>query len=122
MLLAASQTARLLNATDLAAPFQLSRPTIRDYVTLLERVFLLDVLPPWHSNRLSRLAKTPKLHMGDTGVASALLGLDALGMADDRMTFGQLLETFVFRELRRQASWYEAPITFYRLRDKMAQR
>lgn len=44
--LAAAQTARLLNATDLAAPFQLSRPTIRDYVTLLERVFLLEMLPP----------------------------------------------------------------------------
>jgi len=35
--LAAGQTARLLNVTDLAAPFQLSRPTIRDYVTLLAR-------------------------------------------------------------------------------------
>ena len=34
--LAAGQTARLLNVADLAAPFQLSRPTIRDYVTLLE--------------------------------------------------------------------------------------
>lgn len=60
--LAAGQTARLLNVADLAAPFQLSRPTIRDYVTLLTRVFLLDDLPPWHSNRLSRLIKTPKLH------------------------------------------------------------
>lgn len=37
--LAASQTARLLNLSELAAPFSLSRPTIRDYVTLLARVF-----------------------------------------------------------------------------------
>src|SRR3569623_1187443 len=72
--LAAAQTARLLNVTDLAAPFQLSRPTIRDYVTLLERVFLLEALPPWHSNRVSRRIKTPKLHLGDTGLACALLG------------------------------------------------
>jgi len=56
---AAAQTARLLNVTDLAAPFQLTRPTIRDYVTLLERVFLVDTLPPWHTSRLSRLVKTP---------------------------------------------------------------
>ena len=67
--LAAAQTARLLNVSDLAAPFHLSRPTIRDYVTLLERVFLLETLPPWHSNRLSRLVKTPKLHLGDAGLA-----------------------------------------------------
>jgi hypothetical protein len=116
--LAAGQTARLLNFSDLASPFQLSRPTIRDYVTLLERVFLLEPLRPWHNNRLTRLIKTPKLHLGDTGVACALLGLDASALARDRSTLGQLLETFVFQELRRQASWHETPIAFHHFRDK----
>lgn len=116
--LAAGQTARLLNVSDLAGPFQLSRPTIRDYVTLLERVFLLEPLSPWHSNRLSRLIKTPKLHLGDSGVACALLGLDAAALARDRATFGQLLETFVYQELRRQASWHDASIVFHHFRDK----
>jgi hypothetical protein len=116
--MAAAQTGRLLNVTDLASPFQLSRPTIRDYVTLLERVFLLDELQPWHSNRLSRLVKTPKLHVGDTGLACALLGVDAAALAADRSLLGQLLETFVFQELRRQASWHEEPLTFFHFRDK----
>jgi len=116
--LAAAQTARLLNVTDLAAPFQLSRPTIRDYVTLLERVFLLETLQPWHSNRLSRLIKTPKLHIGDTGLACALLGVDGAALAADRSLLGQLLETFVFQELRRQASWHDAPLAFFHYRDK----
>jgi predicted AAA+ superfamily ATPase len=116
--LAAGQTARLLNVTDLAGPFQLSRPTIRDYVTLLERVFLLEALPPWHSNRLSRLIKTPKLHVGDTGAACALLALDAAALTRDRATLGQLLETFVYQELRRQASWSEGEIRFHHFRDK----
>ena len=116
--MAAGQTARLLNVSDLAAPFQLSRPTIRDYVTLLERVFLLESVPPWHSNRLSRLIKTPKLHLGDTGLAAALLGVDAEALTRDRGLFGQLLETFVYQELRRQASWGEVPIDFYHFRDK----
>lgn len=116
--LAAAQTARLLNVADLASPFQLSRPTIRDYVTLLERVFLVETLPPWHSNRLSRLVKTPKLHVGDTGLACALLGMDAAGLAADRPLLGQLLETFVFQELRRQASWHGEPLMFFHYRDK----
>lgn len=118
--LAAAQTARLLNVTDLAAPFQLSRPTISDYVTLLERVFLLETLPPWHSNRLSRLIKTPKVHLGDSGLASALLGVDAAALAADRPLLGQLLETFVYQELRRQASWHEEPLAFFHYRDKDA--
>ncbi len=116
--LAAAQTARLLNVTDLAAPFQLSRPTIRDYVVLLERVFLLETLPPWHRSRLSRLIKTPKLHIGDTGLACALLGVDAAALAADRPLLGQLLETFVFQELRRQASWHDDALAFFHYRDK----
>ena len=116
--ISAGQTARLANFSELAAPFQLSRPTIRDYVTLLERIFLLDELPPWHSNRLSRLIKTPKLHLGDAGVAAALLGLDAEALKRDRATLGRLLETFVFQELRRQAGWDEAPMGFFHFRDK----
>jgi hypothetical protein len=56
---AAVQTAGLFNVSALAAPFALSRTTIRDYLALLERIFLIERLPPWHSNRLSRLVKTP---------------------------------------------------------------
>ncbi len=48
--------------------------------------------------------KTPKLHIGDTGLACTLLGVDGAALAADRPLLGQLLETFVFQELRRQAS------------------
>lgn len=115
---AASQTARLFNLTDLASPFHLSRPTIGDYITLLERLFLLERLPPWHNNRLRRLIKSPKLHVGDTGLATAMLDADATSLAADRALLGQLLETFIFQELRRQASWHDAPMKFYHFRDK----
>lgn len=116
--LSATQTANLFNVSELAAPFQISRPTIRDYVVLLERVFLLERLPPWHRNRLSRLVKTPKLHVGDTGLACSLLGVDTADLAADRALLGQLLETFVFQELRRQASWHEDFFTFFHYRDR----
>jgi hypothetical protein len=115
---AAGQTARLLNVSELAAPFSVSRPTITDYMTLLQRVFLVEELPAWHSNRLKRLVKSPKLHLGDTGLASALLGVDAEALDADRQLLGQLTETFVFQELRRQASWHEDPLSFFHFRDK----
>ncbi len=115
---AASQTARLFNLTDLAAPFQLSRPTIGSYVELLERVFLLERLPPWYNNRLQRLVKTSKLHIGDTGLGCALLGVDAAALEANRPLLGQFLETFVFQELKRQASWHDDPMSFCHYRDK----
>jgi len=116
--LAAGQTARLLNISELAGPFQVSRPTIRDYLTLLQRVFLVEELRPWHDNRLSRLVKTPKLHIGDTGLACALLGADAADLANDRQLLGQLLESFVFHELRAQASWRDEDCRLAHFRDK----
>ena len=118
LMLAAAQTATLLNVSNLASSFSLSRPSISAYLGLLERVFMLELLRPWHSNRLRRLVKTPKLHIGDTGLACALLGIDARGLAKHRGLLGQLLESFVFQELRRQASWYDAHLEFFHYRDK----
>jgi hypothetical protein len=116
--LAAAQTARLVNVADLSAPFELTRQTIHEHVTLLERVFLLEQLPSWHTNRLSRLVKRPKLHVGDTGVACALLGIDAARLDADRETLGSMLETFALQELRRQASWRPDPLGFFHFRDR----
>ena len=59
---------RHAGAGSLAAPFGLARPTIRDYLTLLERVYRVEELPAWQSNHLNRLVKSPTLHMGDTGL------------------------------------------------------
>ena len=75
--LAAKHTAQLSNISNLAKTFQVSRPTINSYIALLEQVFMLERLPAWHSNISKRLVKTPKLHMGDTGLACSMLGLDA---------------------------------------------
>ncbi|HXW04212.1 MAG TPA: DUF4143 domain-containing protein, partial [Vicinamibacterales bacterium] len=65
-------------------------------------------LPRWHTNRLSRLVKAPKLHMADTGLACALLGIDAGALYGDRGRLGPLLETFVLLVSMRASS----PIPF----------
>jgi hypothetical protein len=55
--IAATQTARLANLSELASQFELSRPTIRNYLTLIERLFLVEYLPPWFNNRAKRLIR-----------------------------------------------------------------
>lgn len=116
--LAASQTGRLFVSTELAAPFSLSRPTIREYLTLLEQLFLIEQLQPWQTNRLSRLIQTPKLHMTDTGLACALLGANSQTLWEDKSLLGQLLETFVYQELRKLAAWHDEHLSFYHFRNK----
>ncbi|MEA3231705.1 MAG: ATP-binding protein [Thermodesulfobacteriota bacterium] len=115
---AAENSAQLFNVSNLAAPFQVQRMTIRNYITLLEQIFLLDLLPPWHSNRVRRLIKTPKLHMGDTGLACAMMGVTSEGLKKDRALFGHLVETFVYQEVKRQAGAHEETFRFYHFRDK----
>lgn len=116
--LAASQSGQLLNINSLSSSFQLSSPTIREYMFLLQKMFLWENLPAWHSNRRKRLVKTPKLHLGDTGIACALTNLNKNALAKDRALLGHLLETFVFQELRRQASGHKKPHKFFHYREK----
>lgn len=116
--MAAGQTSRLFNVSSLGSPFAVSIPTIREYLTLLEQVFLIEQLQPWHSNRLSRLVKTPKLHIADTGLACALLGVSSKMLWQDRALLGQLLETFIYQELRKHADWHDQQLRFYHFRNK----
>ncbi|MBC5766505.1 ATP-binding protein [Ramlibacter albus] len=118
MELGAARTAQLANISDLAGPFQVSRPTIRDYVLLLERLFLVELLPPWNLRRMDRLVKTPKLHLCDTGLACALLRVSEADLAADRELLGHMLETFVLQELRRQASAGLGELAFHHFRNR----
>ena len=58
---AATHSASLFNLASLAAPFRVSANTIREYFTLLERLFLVERVAPWHTNRLNRI-QSPQPH------------------------------------------------------------
>jgi predicted AAA+ superfamily ATPase len=93
------------------------RPTIRSYLTLIERVFLVEFLPPWFSNRTKRLIKACK-HFGDTGLACNPLRCSAAALDGQRELLGQLHETFVFGEIEKQARAHPERIVLHHLRDK----
>ena len=114
--IAATRTARLLQVKDLASSLQVDQSIINSYLILLEQMFLLESIPPWHKNRGKRLTKLPKIHLCDTGVVCALLNLDKSALEEDRMLFGHILETFVLQELQRQASASSQSYTFHHFR------
>lgn len=87
-------------------------------MALLRQVFLVDFLPPWLSNRNKRLVKTPKAHMLDSGLACALMQLNQSRIDQQPALFGHVLESFVYGELRKQASWRSASVEFHYYRDK----
>jgi len=95
----ATLSGQLLNVSALSKKLQMNRNTILQYLSLLERQFLIEKVPAWHTNRMKRLIKTPKIHVGDSGLACSLLGIDAHDLKNDPNLLGHLMESFVLQEL-----------------------
>lgn len=114
----ALQTGSLLNATHLSRALGLHRSTVDQYLIILERLFLVRRLPAWHSNAARRLVKAPKLHVCDSGLASALADVNANDWLQHREMMGHLLESFVVQQLMSQAAWTDPDLRFWHYRDK----
>lgn len=114
----AQHAAQLVNYSSVGAPVRLSSVTTQKYTDILEQVFLVWTLQPWHTNELKRLTKTPKLHFLDSGLLAALRGISPQRVEANRTVFGALLETFVLAEIRKLASWSEERFQFFHFRDK----
>ena len=114
----AQHAGQLVNYSAIGAPLGLNHVTTRKYVGIFESLFLIETIQPWHTNTLSRLTKTPKLHFLDPGLLAALRDITPAALRRDRTPFGAILETFVLSELSKLASWYDDRLTFSHFRDK----
>ena len=63
------------NAAEAARALDVSESTVRRYLDLLEGVFMVRQLPPWHANLGKRQVKSPKVYFRDTGLLHQLLGI-----------------------------------------------
>jgi hypothetical protein len=114
----AHHAGQLTNFTAIGGQIGFDDKTTRKYIAILEQLFLVRRVEPWFRNPLKRLVKTPKLHFMDSGLLGALMGSTAERLAKDRSMLGKLLETFVFSEVLKLASWLgESPFQ-YHYRDK----
>ena len=114
----AEHSGQLINHTGIGAAIGLNHVTTQRYTAIFEQLYLIQTLPPWHSNALKRLTKTPKLHFLDSGLLGALRGVTPEGVAQDRRIFGPILESFVVSELMKLAGWSGERLSFSQYRDK----
>ena len=63
------------NAAEAARTLNVSEGTSRRYVDLLQDLFMVRLLQPWHANLGKRQVKSPKVYIRDTGLLHALLGI-----------------------------------------------
>jgi uncharacterized protein len=67
--------AQVWNAAELARSLGSGETAVRRYLDLLESLFMVRVLQPWHQNLAKRQVKSPKVMVRDSGLLHALLGL-----------------------------------------------
>ncbi len=63
------------NAAELARSMSVSEPTVRRYLDILQDVFMVRILQPWHTNLKKRQVKSPKIYFRDSGLLHSLLGI-----------------------------------------------
>jgi uncharacterized protein len=81
--LLASQAANILSYRSVAAKLDLNHETVREYVGLLQTVFLVRLLPAWRPGIGAREVQTPKAYLSDSGLLAYLLGADEDRIATD---------------------------------------
>lgn len=70
----AARTGQMLNYSSLARDADISQPTAKSYLSILETSGIVKLLYPYSKNKIRNMVSTPKLHMLDTGLAAFLTG------------------------------------------------
>lgn len=89
----AEQSGKLTNFSAIGGQLNLDTQTIQKYIGLLEILFLVHSLKPWHSNALNRILKTPKIHFLDSGLLANLKRMRIESVEWNKSDFESALET-----------------------------
>ncbi|GAA3755029.1 ATP-binding protein [Salinactinospora qingdaonensis] len=118
----ASRTGGVLNASAIASDLGMEARTVGDFITLLESVFLVHRLEAFSRTLSTRVGRSPKVHLVDSGLACHLMGITERKLARRRPAtlteFGHAVKTFVVDEILKQGGWAQESVRFSHLRTR----
>lgn len=88
-----------LNYSKMAETVDVSVPTLKRYLALLEQTFMIRLLPPFEANLKKRMVKSPKLYIRDSGLLHSLLNLESLDEVQSHPVWGASWEGMVIENL-----------------------
>ncbi|MFN5118392.1 MAG: ATP-binding protein [Cyanobacteriota bacterium] len=91
------------NGAELGRSLGVSQTSCRRYLELLEGIFMVRLLPPWHANLLKRQVKAPKIYIRDSGLLHQLLQISDRDGLLCHPRLGASWEGFVIEQLL--AAW-----------------
>lgn len=112
----AALTAEQVNYATLATAADISEPTAKDWVRILEGLGIVYLLQPYSNNELKRLVKTPKLYFYDTGLCAYLSMWLTRDTLMNGAASGHYFENYVVTELLKNYAYgkTKANISYYR--------
>ena len=124
MTVLAARTGQLLNYANIAREVEVSLPTIKTWVSILERTGIVHLLQPYSSSAIKRAIKTPKVYFFDTGLACYLSGWTEKKAVERSAVAGNIFETFIVSEILKsfmnEGKDSKSRIFYYRGKDKSA--
>ena len=112
----AALVAEQVNYKTLAEAAEISQPTAKEWLRLLQGLGIIYLLQPFANNELKRLAKTPKLYFCDTGLCAYLSMWLTIDTLMNGAASGHYFENYVIIELVKNFSYssVKANLTYYR--------
>ncbi len=87
------------NAAEPARSLGIGETSVRRYLDLLEGVYMVRQLRPWHENLGKRQVKAPKIYIRDSGLLHQLLGIRTLPELYSHPKCGASWEGYVIEEI-----------------------
>lgn len=111
----AALTAEQVNYSTLAEAADISQPTAKAWLLLLESLGIIYLLKPFANNEIKRLAKTPKLYFCDTGLCAYLSMWLTRDTLMNGVASGHYFENYVVAELLKNYSYSQSKVnlTYY---------
>ncbi|MGH3908440.1 MAG: ATP-binding protein [Pseudonocardiaceae bacterium] len=114
----AASTAGVVQHKTLYDAAEINRMTATSYDRLLTTLLVIESVPAWSTNRLSRLTTTPKRHLVEPALLGPLLGARRTAVLQDGDLLGRLLDSFVIAQLRSELVVSELGPRLYHLRQE----
>lgn len=112
----AALAAEQVNYATLAESADISQPTAKEWLKILEGLHIVYLLEPYSNNALKRLSKTPKLYFCDTGLCAFLSMWLTADTLMNGAASGHYYENYVVMELVKNYAYAKtkANLTYYR--------
>lgn len=113
--LTALRTGQILSISQLGRDAKLTSALASKYLSLLETSFVISRLSPYFRNKASRLIKSPKIYLNDSGLACYLCGINEFEAGSIDPLRGAMFETYVAQNFRNmiEARWAGARLCFW---------